>query len=386
MLARLYDARRWYRTAQERVLFLNHALVQPPVDRHRPPDEVADVYVHVERETDAGLIVSGAKVVATGSALTHANFIAHPTTTPIATKEFAAVFIATMDTPGVKLICRPSYAMAAEVMGSPFDYPLSSRLDENDAILVLDHARVPWEDVLVYEDVGKSNTFFQHSGFFPRAMLHGCTRLAVKLDFVTGLMLKAAEAVGSAGTRHIQTSIGEVIAWRNLFWGLTDAMARAAVPSAGGTGSTSAITPARPRRSDSSPGRWPRRAAWPGASRSSPNAAWPSTTSRAGRHPTSSRRPTRDASIGSTREPAAGEPAGRPRRGGARRRLRARERARPLDHRRHRRIQQGPHATLLAGARRAVRQAGRRHDRSADHRLELDRSAGQHDDPEQPAP
>src|SRR5207237_8426296 len=127
------NARRWYRAAQERVLFLNHALVQPPVDRHRPPDEVADVYVHVERETDAGLIVSGAKVVATGSALTHANFIAHPTTTPIATKEFAAVFIATMDTPGVKLICRPSYAMAAEGMGSPFDYPLRSRLDENDA-------------------------------------------------------------------------------------------------------------------------------------------------------------------------------------------------------------------------------------------------------------
>src|SRR6266849_2156615 len=134
------NARRWYRAAQERVLYLNHALVQPPVDRHRPPDEVADVYVHVERETDAGLIVSGAKVVATGSALTHANFIAHPTTTPIATKEFAAVFIATMDTPGVKLICRPSYAMAAEVMGSPFDYPLSSRMDENDAILVLDQA------------------------------------------------------------------------------------------------------------------------------------------------------------------------------------------------------------------------------------------------------
>src|ERR1700752_5226222 len=118
------NARRWYRQAQERVLFLNHALVQPPVDRHRPPDEGADVYVHVEKETDAGLIVSGAKVVATGSALTHANFIAHPSTTPIKTKEFAAVFIAPMSTPGVKLICRTSYALMADVVGSPFDYPL----------------------------------------------------------------------------------------------------------------------------------------------------------------------------------------------------------------------------------------------------------------------
>ena len=229
------NARRWYRAAQERVLFMNHALVQPPVDRHRPPEEVKDVYVHVEKETDAGLIVSGAKVVATGSALTHANFIAHPATSPTKTKEFAPIFIASMSTPGVKLICRPSYAMAAEVMGSPFDYPLSSRMDENDAILVLDKALVPWENVFVYEDVQKSNTFFEHSGFFARAMLHGCVRLAVKLDFITGLMLKAAEAVGSAENRNIQASIGEVIAWRNLFWSLTDSMARTPVPWVGAT-------------------------------------------------------------------------------------------------------------------------------------------------------
>jgi 4-hydroxyphenylacetate 3-monooxygenase len=229
------NARRWYRAAQERVLFMNHAIVQPPVDRHRPPDEVADVYVHVEKETDAGLIVSGAKIVATGSALTHHNFIAHPTTVPLKTKEFALTFIAAMDTPGVKLICRPSYAMAADVMGSPFDYPLSSRLDENDAILVLDRARVPWENVLVYEDVEKSNTFFSGSGFHPRAMFQGCTRLAVKLDFIAGLLLKAVDAVGSSESRNVQASIGEAIAWRNLFWGLSDAMARAPVPWAGGS-------------------------------------------------------------------------------------------------------------------------------------------------------
>ena len=38
------------------------------------------------------------------------------------------------------------------------------------------------------------------------------------------------------------------------------------------------------------------------------------------------------------------------------------------------------------GAGRAVHQADRREGRSPGHRLELDRSAGQHDDPEQPAP
>ncbi len=39
---------------------------------------------------------------------------------------------------GVKLICRTSNEYRAAVLGSPFDYPLSSRLDENDAIFVLD--------------------------------------------------------------------------------------------------------------------------------------------------------------------------------------------------------------------------------------------------------
>src|SRR5438094_107733 len=179
---------------------MNHALAHPPVDRHRPPDEIADVYVHVEKETDAGLVVSGAKIVATGSALTHYNFIAHPSIVPIRKKEFAMIFLTAMDTPGVKLICRPSYAMTAEVMGSPFDYPLSSRLDENDAILVFDKALVPWENVFVYEDIDKSNSFFPNSGFFPRAMFQGCTRLAVER---TKLMKLLWDAIGTEfGGRH----------------------------------------------------------------------------------------------------------------------------------------------------------------------------------------
>jgi 4-hydroxyphenylacetate 3-monooxygenase len=72
-----------------------------------------------------------------------------------------------MDTPGVKLFCRPSYSMTAEVMGSPFDYPLSSRFDENDSILVFDKVLVPWENIFIYGDVEKQNNFFPFSGFIP---------------------------------------------------------------------------------------------------------------------------------------------------------------------------------------------------------------------------
>jgi len=131
-----------------------------------------------------------------------------------------------MDAKGVKLICRPSYAYAAEVMGSPFDYPLSSRLDENDSVMIFDQVLVPWENIFVYGDVDKINEFFPMSGFIPRFTFHGCTRFAVKLDFIAGLLLKGVEATGAKDFRGVQTRVGEVIAYRNMFWALTDAMAR----------------------------------------------------------------------------------------------------------------------------------------------------------------
>src|SRR4029077_633818 len=116
------NAKRWYRFSQERVPFINHAIIHPPVDREKPPNEVADVCVHVEKETDAGLIVSGAKVVATGSALTHHNFIGYYGPTPLGRPEMAFFAIIPMDSPGVKLICRTSYEMNAATVGTPFDY------------------------------------------------------------------------------------------------------------------------------------------------------------------------------------------------------------------------------------------------------------------------
>jgi aromatic ring hydroxylase len=67
-------AHAWHKRAQESVLFMNHAIVNPPIDRDKPADAVKDVFVYITKETDAGINVTGAKVVATSSALTHYNF------------------------------------------------------------------------------------------------------------------------------------------------------------------------------------------------------------------------------------------------------------------------------------------------------------------------
>jgi 4-hydroxyphenylacetate 3-monooxygenase len=218
------NAIRWYNESQEKVLYWNHAIINPPVDRHLPPDQVGDVFMKVEKETDAGLVVSGAKVVATGSAITQYNFIAHYGL-PIKKKEFALICTVPMDAPGVKLISRASYSHQAAVMGTPFDYPLSSRLDENDSVFVFDKVLIPWENVFAYGDIEKINNFFPQTGFLNRFTFQGVIRLAVKLDFIAGLLLKALEIAGTKDFRGVQARAGEVIGWRNMFYALADGMA-----------------------------------------------------------------------------------------------------------------------------------------------------------------
>jgi paerucumarin biosynthesis protein PvcC len=191
------------------------------------------VFVHVVKETDRGIIVNGAKMLATASALTHATFVAQNSAVQLEkgkAEDFALVFIAPMDTPGCKLICRPSYEAAAH---SPFDYPLSSRFDENDAVIIFDNAFIAWENVLVYRDVERARRFYAASGFFNRYNLQSGTRLGVKLDLMCGLLEKGLVANGTEDFRGVQAMQGEVVAWRNLVWALTTAMSLDPQPGPG---------------------------------------------------------------------------------------------------------------------------------------------------------
>jgi 4-hydroxyphenylacetate 3-monooxygenase len=219
------NAVRWYRKYASKALYLNHVLINPPVDRMKPVHEIADVFLHVVRETDAGAIVSGAKMLATGSAITHATFVAQNSATTLESgkaEDFALVFIAPMATPNTRLLCRASYELNAH---SPFDHPLSSRFDENDAVLIFDEAFIPWENFLVYRNVERANSFYPASGFFNRFNLQSATRLAVKLDFMTGLLARGLACNGTDGFRGVQVALGDVVAWRTMMWAMTTALA-----------------------------------------------------------------------------------------------------------------------------------------------------------------
>lgn len=229
------NALNWYKKFASQGLHLNHVLIDPPVNRAKGRAEVKNIYLSLDRSDDKGIYVTGAKMVATGSALTHATFVGINSGTAARMEtgrdeDMALIFIADMTAPGLKLISRPSYELKAN---SPFDSPLASRFDENDAVVVFENCFVPWENVLIFRDVEKTKQFYANSGFFNRFNLQSAVRLAVKLEFCIGLMVKGTEASGTDQFRGVQAAIGELAAMRETILSLTTAMVSDPEPGIG---------------------------------------------------------------------------------------------------------------------------------------------------------
>jgi 4-hydroxyphenylacetate 3-monooxygenase len=138
------------------------ANTDPKGDRSKPPqDQDPDMLLHVVRETDAGIIVRGAKYE-TAAAYANQAFV-KPTIAnwgDAKLSDYAVGFILDMSAPGLKFICRTGFAGRAPAA----DYPLSNKFDEIDTLLIFDNVLIPWNDVL----------FYQHTraATFIRATLH----------------------------------------------------------------------------------------------------------------------------------------------------------------------------------------------------------------------
>src|ERR1700744_3126157 len=138
------------------------ANTDPKGDRSkRPQDQDPDMLLHVVKETDAGIIVRGAKYE-TAAAYANQAFT-KPTIAnwgDSALSDYAVGFISNLSAPGLKFICRAGFAGRAPLE----DYPLSTRFDEVDTLLVFDNVLIPWEDVLFYRHT--------RAATFIRATLH----------------------------------------------------------------------------------------------------------------------------------------------------------------------------------------------------------------------
>jgi len=186
------------------------ANTDPKGDRSkRPQDQDPDMLVHVVKETDAGIVIRGAKYE-TAAAYSNQAFL-KPTIAnwgDAKLSDYALGCIVKMNAPGVKHICRTGFAGRAPAR----DYPLSNRVDEIDTLMILDDVLVPWEDVL----------FYQHTraAAFIRTTLHRYSafpfiqRTLSFADLMIGAALWNVRQTGLDKQQAVQEKLSELAVWR----------------------------------------------------------------------------------------------------------------------------------------------------------------------------
>ena len=186
------------------------ANTDPKGDRSKPPQEQdPDMLLHVVKETDAGIVVRGAKYE-TAAAYANQAFT-KPTIANwgnAAYSDYAVGFICNLNSPGLKFICRTGFAGRAPAD----DYPLSSRFDEVDTLVIFDDVLIPWENVLFYRHT--------KAAVFIRATLHRYSAFAfvqrnVKLaDMMIGAALFNARQTGLDKQQAVQEKLAELACYR----------------------------------------------------------------------------------------------------------------------------------------------------------------------------
>src|SRR5471030_844309 len=186
------------------------ANTDPKGDRSKPPQEQdPDMLLHVVKETDAGIVVRGAKYE-TAAAYANQAFV-KPTIAnwgDAKLSDYAVGFIVNMSAPGLKFICRTGFAGRA----NPDDYPLSNRCDEIDTLLIFDNVLIPWEDVLFYQHT-KAATFI-------RATLHRYSafafvqRLLYIADMMIGVALFNVRQTGLDQQQAVREKLAELAVYR----------------------------------------------------------------------------------------------------------------------------------------------------------------------------
>ena len=207
------NVRRYYEHIRENDLCLTHTLVNP--QRSRSPqryitDSLAeDVALKVIKETDAGIVVKGARVLATLGPLSDeiAVYPSRSHHTADNAHQYAVSFSIPSDTPGLRYICRESFDYGR----SPFDHPLGARFEEMDAVAIFDNVLVPWERVFLLGNVESCNSMTARTGWILHSFHQVVTRILAKTEFLLGTASLMVETLGSGEQAHVQERIAEMV-------------------------------------------------------------------------------------------------------------------------------------------------------------------------------
>jgi 4-hydroxyphenylacetate 3-monooxygenase len=218
------NMRRYVEHLRENDIVLTHALIN--LQRSRNVSGMFNLEegtaLEVKKETSAGVVVRGARILATLGPLSDEIAVYSPRLARHSEEHspFAMSFSIPCGTPGLKFLCRDSFDLGR----SHFDAPLGSRFEEMDCIVFFDDVLVPWERVFLLYDVDRLNRAPHITHSTAHSAHQGAAKNLAKCEFVLGIALLMTQALGNGHLPLTEAYMGELM----LTTELTRACMRAA--------------------------------------------------------------------------------------------------------------------------------------------------------------
>ncbi len=227
------NALRIYEFLRDNDVYITYTIVPPQIDRSKPAhqQDPADLYCGVVKERDDGVVIRGAQMLGTGTVFS--DYVQQSTIHPMrpGDENYAISLIVPCNAPGVKIHSRRSYARAASSM---YDYPLATRFDETDSLIVYDDVFVPWEHIFVYKnlDICRDQWFETPAHIIGNNQAQ--IRFVTKLRFLTGLAQRITKMNGINAMPPVQGQIAEIAVQVAMYEGLMDGQIAKAQPNENG--------------------------------------------------------------------------------------------------------------------------------------------------------
>ena len=213
----------YYAYARDNDLYLSYVIINPQADRSRSAAQQRDASLTagVVDEDAGGITVRGAKMLATGGVMANEVFVSCIQPLAPGDDAYALSFAIPMNAKGLSILSRKSYEAAAP---SVFDNPLSSRFDENDAVLHFDDVKVPWERIFVFKNIEMCQKQFHATPAHVYQNYQAMVRLSVKARFLIGIARRTAEINGILNFPQVREMLGQIAAEAGMIDALVTAM------------------------------------------------------------------------------------------------------------------------------------------------------------------
>lgn len=192
-------------------LMCDGAMTDPKGDRSLPPSKQADpdLYLHVVKKGDEGIVVKGAKAHQTGAVNSH-EIIVMPTTAMGPEDEaYALSFAIPSDSKGLIYFfgrqTNDSRKLEGEIDLGNVKYGIVG----GEALVVFDEVFVPWERVFMCGEHGFAGPLVERFASYHRQNYGGCK--AGVSDVLIGATMAIAQYNGVARASHIRDKLSEMI-------------------------------------------------------------------------------------------------------------------------------------------------------------------------------